>query len=180
MNAMTEPIYILGQSLGILSTLCAIARPFCGKKQHILLLNIAVNALVAMNYVLIGQFGSGTLLCLVCVIQSLCSMGHLRRGTGAGTGEIALFSLLYLGFGIFGLLRAATPLPELLPIAGTVIMMIAIYIPDEQATRKLLLLNGILWTVYALSRGSSTFLTNAVSATAAGIALWRYRKIHKE
>ena len=168
--------YIIGQSLGVLSTLCAIARPFCGKKQHILLLNIAVNTLVAMNYVLIGQFGSGTLLCLVCVVQSLCSMGHLRRGSAAPGWEITLFSLLYLGFGVFGLLRASEPLPELLPMAGTVIMMVAIYIPDEQATRRLLLVNGILWTVYALSKGSSTFMTNAVSATAAGAALWRYRK----
>ena len=59
-------------------------------------------------------------------------------------------------------------------------MMAAIYAPNEQSTRKLLLANGILWTIYALTKGSSTFLTNATSASAAGIALWRYGKQHKE
>lgn len=172
--------YIIGQSLGILSTLCAIARPFCGRKGQILGLNIAVNLLVAMNYILIGQFGSGALLCLVCVVQSLCSLGHLRRGTAAPGWEITLFGLLYLGFGILGLLRAPAPLMELLPITGTFIMMAAIYTPDEQATRRLLLVNGLLWTIYALSKGSTSCLTNAVSASAAGIALWRYKNQHKE
>ena len=59
---MTEPVYFIGQSLGILSTICAIARPFCKRKMQILALNIGVNLLVATNYILIGQFGSGALL----------------------------------------------------------------------------------------------------------------------
>ena len=60
------------------------------------------------------------------------------------------------------------------------LMMAAIYAPNEQITRKLLLANGILWTVYALAKGSTSFLTNATSASAACIALCRYRKQHKE
>ena len=185
---MTDSLYLLGQGLGILSTLCAITRPFCKKKVHILTMNIAVNLLVAMNYVLIGQFGSGAMLGLVCVVQSLCSMGHEVRKTRAGNREIGLFAFLYLIFGLVGFFSAVgfppapafSILPELMPLAGTALMMAAIYAPREQATRKLLLANGILWTIYALTKGSSTFLTNATSASAAGIALWRYSKQHKE
>ena len=185
---MTDPVYLIGQGLGILSTLCAIARPFCKKKMQILMMNIGVNLLVALNYILIGQFGSGALMGLVCVGQSLCSMGHETRRTQARDWEIGLFGLLYLVFGLAGLFSAVgfppamafSTLLELTPLAGTALMMAAIYAPNEQATRKLLLANGILWTIYALTKGSSTFLTNATSASAAGIALWRYSKEHKE
>ena len=185
---MTETVYFIGQGLGVLSTLCAIIRPFCKKKMQILAMNIGVNLLVATNYILISQFGSGALLGLVCVVQSLCSMAHEARGNHAGNGEIAFFGLMYLIFGLVGFFAAvgfppafcfATVL-ELTPIAGTALMMAAIYAPNEQATRRLLLANGILWTIYALTKGSSTFLTNATSASAAGIALWRYRNQHKE
>ena len=185
---MTDPVYLIGQSLGILSTLCAIARPFCKQKRQILWMNIAVNLLVACNYILIGQIGSGAFLGLVCVVQSLCSMRHLSDDRQAGPWEIGLFGGLYLIFGLIGLFTAVgfppamewQTLLELTPLAGTAIMMVAIYTPKEQNTRKLLLLNGILWTTYALFKGSSTFLTNATSATAAGIALWRYHKHNKE
>ena len=185
---MTDPVYLIGQSLGILSTLCAIARPFCKRKMQILAMNIGVNLLVATNYILIGQFGSGALLGLVCVVQSLCSMAHEAKGSHAGNWEIGFFGLMYLIFGLVGFFAAVGFPPalafstvlELTPIAGTALMMAAIYAPNEQATRKLLLANGILWTIYALTKGSSTFLTNATSASAAGIALWRYRNQQKE
>ena len=113
-NAMTDPIYLIGQGLGIFSTLCAIARPFCKKKMQILALNIGVNLLVALNYILIGQFGSGALLGLVCVVQSLCSMGHEAKGKQAGNWEITLFGLLYLIFGLIGFF-AAVGFPLRLP-----------------------------------------------------------------
>ena len=185
---MTNSIYLIGQGLGFLSTLCAIARPFCKRKIQILSMNIGVNLLVALNYILIGQFGSGALLGLVCVVQSLCSIGHELRKSQIPNWEICLFGILYLAFGLVGLFAAVgfpPPLAfstvlELTPLAGTALMMAAIYAPSEQATRKLLLANGILWTIYALTKGSSTFLTNATSASAAGIALWRYSKQHKE
>lgn len=185
---MTDPVYLIGQSLGILSTLCAIARPFCKRKSQILWMNIAVNLLVACNYILIGQIGSGAYLGLVCVVQSLSSLRHHGRGTQAGSWEIAFFGGLYLAFGLLGLFTAVgfppalewRTLLELTPLAGTAIMMVVIYAPKEQTARKLLLLNGLLWTTYALCKGSSTFLTNATSATAAGIALWRYHKTNKE
>ena len=185
---MTDPLYLIGQSLGILSTLCAIARPFCKRKMQILAMNIGVNLLVALNYILIGQFGSGAMLGLVCVVQSLCSMAHTAKGQKVPNLEVAFFGLLYLIFGLVGFFTAVgfppafvfSTILELTPLAGTALMMAAIYAPKEQTTRKLLLANGILWTIYALTKGSSTFLTNATSATAAGIALWRYRNQHKE
>lgn len=185
---MTNATYILGQVLGIFSALGSIARPFFKKKVQILWMNIFVNLLVALNYILIGQFGSGALLGLVCIVQSLCSIGHESRGTPTGKWEIILFGFLYLVFGLIGVFSvvgfpppfALATLLELTSLAGTGLMMAAIYAPNEQSTRKRLLVSGTLWTIYALSKGSSSFLTNATSALAAGISLWRYSKQHKE
>ena len=181
---MTNLPYLVGQSLGILSTGCAILRPLCKKKRNILLLNIAINALVSANYILIGRFGSACLMCAIAVVQSIISLRHNARGTAAGIGEVAVFSALYLGFGIFGIVtrpnfvRAVNldNLLELMPVVATFMLMAAIFTPKEQNTRKLLLVNGMIWTVYGIIQGSSTFMTNAVSATAAGSALFRYRQ----
>ena len=181
---MTDPIYLLGQSLGIISTGCAIARPMCKQKRNILLLNIAINVLISANYILIGRFGSASMVCAIAVIQSLVTLRHNANGTTTRLGEVLLFSALYLGFGIFGILSAPGFVPvlnrdnllETMPIIGTFTMMAAIFTPREQDTRKFLLINGIIWTTYGIIRGSSTFMTNAVSGLAAGIALIRYRK----
>ena len=177
--------YYIGQALGLAATVCTIILPFFKKKWQILILNICVNLFIALNFVLIGQIGSAAFLCTVAIFQSIDSMVHDVKGTPITLVEKVLFLCLYLGFGFF----AAVGFPpafcfatvlELTPIAGTALMMAAIYAPNEQATRRLLLFNGILWTLYALTKGSSTFLTNATSASAAGIALWRYRHQHKE
>ena len=180
--------YIIGQILGIGSTVCTIILPFFKKKWQILAANILVNLLISLNFILIGKIGSAAFLCMVAIAQSIVSMVHDNKGTPISLVEKILFLVLYVGFGFFGIFTApgfvpeinATNLLELTPLAGTALMMAAIYAPNEQATRKLLLANGILWTIYALTKGSSTFLTNATSATAAGIALWRYRNQHKE
>lgn len=184
MNGMTNLPYLIGQVLGFISTGCAILRPLCKQKRNILILNIIINFLVSANYILIGRFGSASLMCAIAVIQSVCSLRHNARGTTADVGEIVIFSALYLGFGIFGIVSGPDfvwamnreNLLEVMPIVGTLTMMAAIFTPNEQNTRRFLLVNGIIWTIYGIIRGSSTFMTNAVSATAAGIALFRYRR----
>ena len=184
MNAMTDFTYTVGQALGVISTGCAIARPLCKQKRNILILNIFINALVSANYILIGRFGSASLMCAIAVAQSMVSLQHNAKGTTAKLREVLLFSALYLGFGIFGIVSGPDfvwavnreNLLEIMPIIGTFTMMAAIFTPKEQTTRKFLLVNGIIWTTYGIIRGSSTFMTNAVSGLAAGGALIRYRK----
>ena len=181
---MTDLAYTIGQTLGVVSTGCAIARPLCKKKRNILILNIFINALVSANYILIGRFGSASLMCAIAVAQSIVSLRHNAKGTTAKLGEVLIFSALYLGFGIFGIVSGPDfvwavnreNLLEIMPIIGTFTMMAAIFTPKEQTTRKFLLVNGIIWTTYGIIRGSSTFMTNAVSGLAAGIALIRYRQ----
>ena len=183
MNATTDLTYAIGQSLGIISAVCAVLRPMCRDKRRILLLNIAVNGLVATNYILIGRIGSAAALGMVAVIQSLVSLTHERRGTAVSTGQMLVFAGLYIGFGLAGIVSAPEfvwainrrNLLELMPIAAAMLLMASLFAPNAQTARKFLLCNGLLWTAYALAAGSSTFLTNLLSALSAGAALWRYR-----
>ena len=181
---MTDLLYNIGQALGYVSTGCAIIRPLCKEKRRILLMNIIINALVSANYILIGRFGSACLMCGIAVVQSIVTLIHTKKGTTAGVGEIVIFSLLYFGFGVFGIVSRdgfilalnRDNLLETMPVIATFMLMAAIFTPKEQTTRKLLLVNGLIWTAYGIIRGSSTFMTNLVSATAAAIALIRYRQ----
>ena len=176
--------YIIGQALGLLSTVCTIILPFFRKKWQILTLNIMVNLLIALNFILIGQFGSAAFLCMVAVVQSIVSINHSRKGTKVTLWETLLFTALYVGFGLFGIVSAPdfvpalnfTNLLELMPIAGALMLMVSVFAPDEQTTRKWLLANAITWTMYTAIVGSTAFFTDLVAAISTASALWKYRK----
>ena len=175
--------YMIGQALGVLSTACAIFRPFCKKKWQILMLNAAINLLVASNYILIGRFGSASVLCLLAIVQSVVGAIHDRRGIQPPQWEIILFTVLYITVGLIGIVTApgfvfelsAANALELMPIAGSMLMMAALFAPEPQTIRKFLLANSAIWVTYAVLQGSSTFMTNAVSGMASATALWKYR-----
>lgn len=176
--------YIIGQILGIFSTVCTIILPFFKKKWQILAINIAVNLLLTLNFVLIGQFGSAAFLCLVAVVQSIVSIRHSIKNTKVSLAETILFGVLYVGFGFFGIFTApgfvpeinATNLLELLPILGALMLMFSVFAPDEQSTRKWLLANAAIWTVYTAIVGSTAFFTDLVAVISTASALWKYRK----
>ena len=176
--------YLIGQAMGLASTVCTIILPFFKKKWQILALNIAVNLLLTLNFLLIGQFGSAMFLCLVAVVQSGISIVHNVKNTKVSLAETILFTILYVGFGVFGILTAPGFVPELnftnlleiLPIIGALMLMISVFAPDEQTTRKFLLANALIWTIYTAIVGSTAFFTDLVAAISTASALWKYRK----
>ena len=176
--------YIIGQILGLMSTVCTIILPFLKKKWQILTANIAVNLLICLNMLLIGQFGSAAFLCLVAVVQSAVSIGHSTKGTKVGLGEAILFTVLYLGFGFLGIFTAPGfvweinlhNLIELMPIIGALLLMVSVFSPNEQTTRKWLLGNAIIWTVYTAIVGSTAFFTDLICVFSTSMALYKYRK----
>ena len=177
-------MYILGQVLGIASTVCTIILPFFKKKWQILALNIAVNLLVASNLALIGQVGSGIFLCLVAVVQSIVSMRHDQKGTPVSLFEKILFLVLYVGFGFFGIFTAPDFVPaintknllELMPIVGALMLMFSVFSKTEQTMRKFLLVNATIWTIYTAIVGSTAFFTDLVCMCSTTTALIKYRK----
>lgn len=176
--------YIIGQMLGIFSTICTIILPFFKKKWQILALNIAVNLLIALNFILIGQFGSGAFLCMVAIVQSIVSISHSSKGTKVRLWETVLFTVLYVGCGLFGIVTAPGFVPEvntanlleLMPIIGALMLMVSVFAPDEQSTRKWLLANALIWTVYTAIVGSTAFFTDLFAAISTTSALYKYRK----
>ena len=176
--------YLIGQFLGILSTVCTIILPFLKKKWQLLTANIAVNLLICLNMLLIGQFGSAAFLCLVAVVQSIVSIGHSTKGTKVSTAEAILFTVLYVSAGAIGIITAPgfvwevniPNLIELMPIVGALLLMISVFSPDEQTTRKWLLGNAVIWTVYTAIVGSTAFFTDLVCMISTTSALIKYRK----
>ena len=148
--------YIIGQILGIGSTVCTIILPFFKKKWQILAVNILVNLLISLNFILIGKIGSAAFLCMVAIVQSIVSMVHDTKGTPISLVEKILFLVLYVGFGFLGIITApnfvwafnATILLELMPIAGELMLMFSVFSKYEQTMRKFLLVNATIWTIY--------------------------------
>lgn len=177
-------MYGLGQLCGIIGTGISIVQAQFQKRVHILLCVILVNTMNALNFALIGQTGSATLLCLVAVAQSLCAIWHERQGTVVSPWESILFAVLYLGFGFYGLLSREgfvwavnrQNLLELLPVIGAWMLMLSVFAKNEQKTRWFLLLNAASWAVYAAAVGAAVFFTTIVSMCSTAIALWKYRK----
>ena len=176
-------MYILGQVLGGCSTVCTIILPFFKKKWQILVLNIAVNLLIASNLALIGQIGSGVFLCLVAVVQSIVSMNHDLKGTPVLFWEKILFLVLYVGFGFFGIVTAPDFVPtinaknllELMPIVGALMLMFSVFSKTEQTMRKFLLVNATIWTIYTAIVGSTAFFTDLFCMCSTATALFKYR-----
>lgn len=177
-------LYITGQILGILSAVCTVILPFFRKKWQILVLNIAVNVLVAANMLCIGQFGSAAFLCMVAVVQSIVSMRHDQKGTPVSLAEKLVFLILYVGFGFLGIVTAPDFVwavnwknaLELMPILGALMLMLSVFSKDEQTLRKFLLANALTWTAYSAIVGSTVFFTDLAATISTISALYKYRK----
>lgn len=175
--------YIFGQFLGIVATVVTVVMPMFRKKWQMLAATITANLLMALNFLLIGQIGSAIFLYFVAIVQSVVSMGHTVKGTKVAAGEQMLFFVLYVGFGIFGIVTAPgfvmelsfENLLELLPIAGSAMLTFSIFARSEQTTRKFLLVNAAIWAVYTAIVGSTTFFAEFFAAVTTAVSLYKYR-----
>ena len=176
--------YYIGQFFGLLTIVCSVIMPFLKKKWQLLWANIAINMLVILNMALIGQFGSAIFLCLVAIVQSGIALPRTRTGKEPGTPETVLFTFMYLGFGLMGVITAPDfvwainyrNLLELLPIFGALSQMISVFVRDEQTTRKWLLCNALFWVVYSAAVGSSVVFNDTLAVISTSSALYKYRK----
>ena len=176
--------YILGQTIGILATFLIVAMPLFRKKWQMLGATLAGNLMMALNFILIGQFGSAICLYFVAIVQSIVSMWHTVKETGVRAWEQVLFCGLYVGLGIFGIVTAPGFLPEvnldnlmeILPIIGSAMLTFSIFARSEQKTRIFLLVNAVLWSVYTAYVGSTAFFAEVFTAVTTVISLYRYRK----
>lgn len=175
--------YILGQICGIITLIAGIIMPLYKKKWQMLLNTILINLTMALNFILIGEIGSAAALCIVAVVQSIVSLIHTLRDTKPSTAEIAIFFLLYLGFGFFGLISAPGfvweinrhNLLELLPIIGSLCSMTFVFIRNEQLSRWVLLATCSIWSVYTAIVGATSFFAQFFTVLTTLYAMYKYR-----
>lgn len=180
--------YLIGQFCGLLTILCSLVMPFLKRKWQLLVANMTINLLTILNLSLIGQFGSANFLCLVAIVQSLIALPRAEKRSEPGKTETVLFTVLYLGFGFFGIFSAPGFVPavnlqnllELLPIMGALAQMISVFVPDEQTTRKWLLCNAVVWLIYSASVGSTVVFNDMLAVASTSMALYKYRKKHEK
>jgi len=176
--------YYIGQFFGLMTTVCSLILPFLKKKWQFLVTNIAINTFVILNMALIGQFGSAIFLCLVAISQSTLALFRTKHDGTVGVPEAVIFTCLYVGCGLFGIVTAPgfewvlsyRNLLELLPIMGALCQMICVFVRDEQTTRKWVLCNGLFWMTYSAAVGSSVFFNDLLTVISTATALYKYRR----
>lgn len=176
--------YWIGQGFGVLSTITDIILPLFKKKWQMLVANIAVNTFLLLNLVFLGQIGSGIFLFMVAVAQAIVNLVHTLKETPPAKWEIAVFFILYVGLGFYGLVTApgfapginAHNLLELLPILGAVFSMCFVCTREENKARLFLLACTTLWAIYHAIIGSTSFFGSFFSAVSCIIGIIRDRK----
>ena len=164
--------YLIGQFFGILVTVCCLIFPFFKKKWQMLLDTTASNLFMILNLLLLGEVGSGIIVCMVAILQNLLSFWHIKTDKPISRGENILFLILYVCLGLIGFQR----IWDLLPVIGAVFNMLATFQRDEQRTRWLALCNVSFYFVYFVIIGSSTMLAELVAICSTVIALIKYRR----
>lgn len=171
-------MYTLAQICGLLGTIVTILQPQAKTKVSLSLASGLVNLLNGLNFALLGQTGSSTLLCLVAVIQAGCSAVREKTGRTSPAWEPFVFGLLYIAAGCLGLITGAHSVTALdfLPILGALMLMASISVSGEQQTRFFLLMNSLCWLFYTAMVGSTVFFSCLASMFSSLLALWKFRK----
>ena len=176
--------YIIGQIFGVIaSVLCAVT-PLFRKKWQMLVDNAVTNALMVLNFAMIGETGSPAFLCVVGTAQSVVTLIHTLKDTKIRKWEFVLFIVLYLGFGFFGYFTAPTfvwaftwkNMLELLPIVGAMLNMAFVFVHEEQRARKCLLSAAIVWAVYMAIVGTTAVFAQVTLIVTTIVSIWRYHK----
>lgn len=154
-----------------------------------MLLNTAVaNLLVALNFLLIGKIGSAFALNLVAIAQTMGMLLHTHKGTKTTTAEKILFLIAYLVLGYMGMITAPGFIHgwswenflELMPIAGAVLLMVSVFVRDEQTSRKFGLANALVYFIYDGIVGTTAIFAQLISIVTTSAALFKYRKANRK
>jgi len=165
-------VHNLGQLIGFIPLVCCIICPFFKKKWQMLVTEIVGNFACAVNFLMIGQIGSGIIVYLVAVVQSIISMWHVQTNRPVTKFEDILFLILYVGCGFLGY----KGLIDLMPIVGAALNSLATFQRDEQKTRIITLANATIWFIYCLIIGSTNMWSELLAAVTCLMAIYKYRQ----
>ena len=97
--------YILAQAFGILATVCCFIAPLFKRKWQMLINSAVANILTAVNFIMLGELGTGIIMNLIAVVQIIFSLWHILKNTKVTLIENIVFFIpnnispsLYVGF----------------------------------------------------------------------------------
>ena len=179
-------LYWAAQAAGILILVFCVVQPLFKKKWQMLIVAAAINLLGAFNNLVLVGLGSGVILCLVAVAQTVFNYVHTIKEEEVPLWEKIVFTVLYLGCGIFGFLTATSFAPfanvlltlrEILPIVGALFLMISVFASNAQNMRKFSLVSAIIWLIYYTCILSTTALAEIFAVATTCFALYKYRQL---
>ena len=177
-------MYWLGQTLGLISTGLGIVTPALKKKWQMLTASICGNLILALNLVFLDRIGSGIFMFLLAAVQGVINLVRTLKDTKPHPVENAIFLLLYLGLGFYGLVTAPGFVPavngqnllELLPIIGAVLSMCFLTVRDEKRARMFYVICCSVWVVYYIFILSTAIFGSLFSVITGIIAMVREKK----
>ena len=158
------------QSIGAIAMVLELLSIQCPKRKHILLMQLSASSLWVVHYVFLGAL-TGALMSSVSAVRTYAfyKMPIKRRPRWS----LWFFLVLTIVVGAFSWQGYIS----LLPVAGILIAVIAMWQTKERHIRLILLAASPLWLTYNLLVGSYVGVINEVLLIASLIiALWRYRK----
>ena len=111
--------YCIGQIIGIVAAIGCAILPLFRKKWQMLVCSGLSALCFGLNLLLLGETGSGFIISIVCVIQTLIALWHLQKGVPVTVRENAVFLILYVGCGILDFRSAL----DVLPIIASILNM---------------------------------------------------------
>lgn len=167
--------YIIAQIFGIFATICCFVGPLFKRKWQMLINSAVANIFTAINFIMLGELGTGIIMNVIAVVQIVFSLWHTLKNTKVTLIENVVFLVAYVVLGIVGYNK----LIDILPVIGAAIFMFSIFQRDEQKTRILYLGNAFAWIIYDILIGSSAAFSQLATICTTSMALYKYRNNKK-
>ena len=156
--------YYIGQGIGIVASVLCVILPLFKEKWKMLVCSGISALCFGLNLILIGETGTGVIISLVCVLQNIVALWHVKKDIPVSKTENGIFLILYVCCGAAGYRKAI----DVFPVLASVFNMLAAFQPDVQKTRVFLLLNAVSFCIYYGTVGSTAVIAEifAVFSTA--------------
>ena len=161
--------FYIAQFIGIITTIGAVVTVQFKNIQTILVGEIILNLLIALNFILLGG-GSGAGVCVLATVQTIWIYFYSRRGKKFPT-------LLNIGFMVGYIVTSSfsfSGFPSVISCIAALFYALSVTQPNAKKYRVYMLINGLLWVVYDINLHAWTsILTHGFLATSVLVAMAR-------
>ena len=171
---------ILGQIIGIILSAVSIITAQFPKRWQILLGNVFVNLLTAINLPLIGAGLAVSAQCIVAASHCAFNIYKDRKGLSTTLAEKIIFCFLYpgawgLGFYVSYVNGSASPY-DVVPLVASTFFLVSVFLRKENHMRLCLLGTASLDVLYDILIPNTAIIAHSFTTISILIAIYRYRK----